>query len=478
MKKDLKKTGVFALLVTLFFSFVIYEINEFKEEEETKEIKSRVVKLDPDKVDRIEHENFILEKSGIHWRALEGDFKDLLDRDKVEKWLSDALTEYGRSLSEPDEDVEWEKFGFSEDSEVFTFKEGEEETEVTLSQMKSFDDGSYLQVSNNKDKKILFSSDNGWFGFFSKDLNLLREKKAFDWSAIDLASEVKEIRVTRSTNDFKLTNVDGKWTTMSSKMDSWTFDEAKISSFIDDIKSFRLNEFIDERPKNLKSYGTLTVSTDKSKHDLKIFKIIKDYYAESSFRIGVLYTVGPENIDTFFAEPLELRSFDDALLFNQDSVTGVSYKMTDKNFTFFKSEEGEWKVEEELPEVKVFNGASVIKMFSLLKNTKAERFLTDNPKSLNARLTVSRTYKNETGDEFKIYNNEVSCIKGDESNKDCFVLESKKLFLAVKKDEVKDLFEINFLNDRAPESDIEKSNKKAENKEEVMTPQAEDKNDV
>ena len=430
MRKDLKKTGLFALVVFLFLTFVIFEINNFKEEESVKETKNRVVKIES--VNRVETDGFVFEKIGFNWKATEGEFTDFLGNALVEDWLSKALTQDGRALSEKDEEVSWDKFGFTEDSRTIVLRSDDRSVKITLSDMKSFDGGSYLKVL--EDKKTLYSSGAEWFEFFDKNLNSLRDENAFNWDRLEKKGHLSSLTI---ANSLKLLFKDNKW--FSESHQGWSFD--KIEGFVEDVKKHKILEFLDEKPKALK-YGDLSIKTDQGdEYILTVYKKGQDFFAENSFRPNVFFSLDKENIDTFFPKAYHLRSFSDVLSFNQDEVKSISYKAL-KSFSFSKKDSGEWRLDSP-SEGKVFNGASILKLFSLMKNINPERYFGKKPPRSKASLSVLRKNKEGKQQSFKIYKKEHSCVEG-EDKKDCYMLVVNEQTLAVKKANVKELFDLKF----------------------------------
>ena len=449
MKKDLKKTAIFAALVFSFLAFVTYEINKFQKEEEVKETKSRVVKLPSEKIDRVEFGDFVFEKSkGNVWRSVGGDFKDILKSEKVNKWLLESLSQDGRALSEPDEDIDWSKFGFTQDSKEITFKIGGDYTTVTLSPKRSFEGGVYLKVNTGKNSTILYSSTKDWFEFFNKDLGLLRDMSAFDWSPIDDGGFIKSVKVSKDRKDFGLVFKGDKWSSDTRKYKKWTFDRSKIATYLDDVKGFLLKGFVEDRPKNLKSYGELKIESSENTHKFKVFEQDDNYYAESSFRKGILFDLGKDNVDTFFASAWDLRSFDDALSFNQDKVNKLSFQLGKKEYKLSKNEEGEWSFEGELPEGQVFNGASVQKLFTLMKSVQGERYLSSKPDVNKPKLQITYRSSDKSSNNFVFYNLETPCIKGDKKNKACRVLGANDLYMVVKKEAIDPFEQLEFLKEQ------------------------------
>jgi len=449
MRKDLKKTGIFALIVFAFLAFVIFEINKFQKEEEVKETKDRVVKIASSKINKVEIGNFVFEKIGFNWKALEGDFSDYISKDSFENWLSEAVGTDGRVLSEPDEEVSWVKFGFGEDSKTLVLSSEKKKVKITLSNRTAFDGGAYLKVQEDKKNPILYASDETWLKFFDNDFDKLRVQEAFNWTVQDVNSSAVsfESKKESQSKTLKLSFKDTKWTSGNSDHKKWSFDTAKVASLLEDIRKFRVKEFLKEKVSGFVKYGEFSVKTDKNnKYTLKIIKKKDVFFGESSFRPGVYFSLGKNNINTFFPDAYDLRSFDDALSFNQDEVQSISYKKSSKTLNFSKKDDGEWRFVGKLEEGKVFNSASVIKLFSLMKNIKIERYFVRKP-YLSEQPSLSLIRKNKEGEYvgFRLYKKEYSCVEGEEK-KDCYVLVSNGKTLAFKKEESKAFFEIDFFN--------------------------------
>lgn len=455
MIKDLKKTGLFSLLVGLVLIFVIFEIKKFKEEEDVKEIKEKVVKLEAGKIIEIIFGEYQFEKKFTGWRSIKAPLIDTLDADKVTDFINEVLKLNGRVLSDPGETVNWPEFGFVKSSKSLVFSSKSKKTTVILSNNKSFDGSSYLKVSGQKNSEVLVSSGPEWFDIFNQNALNLRDPKVFNWPVTkSIKDKSPGIQITFSKRDKSYTlNLDKTWSTKESKYKKWIFDDAKINSLLEDIKNFRAKSFLDELPRNNVEYGEVlvVVSPDK-RYSLKVYKHLKTYYASNSSRPNIYFDLGSDNIDTFFPDIRDLRSLSGILSFNQDNIQSFLFKYKGKDENFEKLKDGEW-ISSGLKndgdkEVKRVNGGAVSKLFSLMSNSKVERVL-EKPNTLpKPVLIVSYKTLDQKRENFEIYSTDLSCVRVETSGakKECYILYSKGSYYAFKKELSKEIFKLKFFS--------------------------------
>lgn len=465
MNKDLKKTLLFSVIVFLFSSFVIYEINVLKNEKDKLEEKTKVVDLETHKIQTVVlGDKGQVEKNNNHYLIKSEGLNDLLNTESVESWLSKALSQEGRRLSTEGEKVEWRKFKFTKaDPKISLFTE-QRAIDISLSSMRSFDGGVYLKVEDNKNKH-LYSSNEKWVNFFTKTVKSLRETKLFDWTAIDPESKIKQIKVKTNNNAYALKKEQNTWKPGSEEISGWLIDTAKVNSFLSDVKIFLIEDFTDvslETSKDPEYRLTIETESENSPYVLNVYSHNNKKYATVSYRPEVTLEVSDENIRSLFPDAVDFKDFKTDLSIDEPKVQKLKVEKDKINLNFYKDkEDNSWRLTDanirdnvESPD---FNSSSILKVIDTLKDLKPERYLNENPKR-TGRAEASYTFLDENNQVvkgLKLFPDKAECIKGESKSLDCKLIQVDKSFLVVKENEISKLTNIDYFTKANEKSSVE-----------------------
>ncbi|MGH1469164.1 MAG: hypothetical protein ACRBBP_09835 [Bdellovibrionales bacterium] len=443
MKKDFLKTGIFALVVSVVVVFAILEVKKFQGEEEAKEAENRVVDFGSIEIKRLKFNEYILERDGkkFTWKLV-SPYTDYLNYRVVEEWVSKGLSQEGRNLSDGGESLTWSEFSLDNDLNklVYITDEGKEAS-VQLSEKEAFDGSVYLRVIF-KDTDMLYSSSKEWKEVFSKKVEELRSLQLFNWEVPSPSSLPKRISFYKKGRKYLSLDKEETWT--SPEFKAWTFDNAKVDSFVNELKTYLHDGFTDGRAQLKDKVATVVLNTDTSEeYSLNFYK---DGSAVSSYRPEHKMKVDKNALASLVVEPLDLRSFDDVDGGMPDGdFDALKIKIKDKSQRYaFK--DNIWVLGKGEKERASFNGAQVFVFLNKLKEINYKRFVSE--KGIVFKSAKKRIYLSKDGKEVLRYSvgPDFQC-EATSKRKRCVLIATnvlKKAYVVALKSEINKIFRFKF----------------------------------
>ena len=457
MNKDFIKTGVFAFFVSIVLLAAVFELKKFKEEEDTKEVKDRVVKVDDsDQVLKVEMGSFVFLKDPLKstWRSVKP-VADYMNFNDLEDWVSKALSFDGRLLSDEGEEINWVDFGLNESSKKIIYFEKSRKTEVSLSDKAAFDGSVYLKVTKDN-KDFLYSSSTEWKEVFKKDPISFRSLKLFDWTVPEAKALPKILKVKTGSKEklslLKTGGQDGEvWKSL--KHPKWTIDSAKVDSFLSDVRGYLHKGFADGQMV-LSSPKVSLYIEDQTKNPFSLNLYIKDKknYAVASYRPEHVLKVDQEAFEDLSPSEIEFRSLSDFIKdFDVDSVKALKVRLKDENKVFRLKNEIWTKTDgKKTPKGYEFNGAKVFKFLEQFKALDFKRYVLEKDVIFKSAKKKLYFYKNQKDVELTFsVGQKFPCQKNVKSKKTCVLIATNKVqgyYSVVLKSEIDKLFKYRFLD--------------------------------
>lgn len=405
LNKDFIKTAVFALLVSLVLLFVVFEIKKFQGEEEIKEVKNRVLAVDPEAINKIIFKNYtvIRNRDAGLWRAV-SPVTDYLNFRAVEDWMSKALSFDGRLLSDKDEVVRWTDFGFVEKSPKIIYAAGKDSYKLQLSKKTAFDGSSYIKYQKNNEPALLLSSDPEWKKIFTQEPEDFRSLKVFDWNVPEPGSQVKVLKIKKNNKEvLSIYKEDGVW--KSETEPKWTLNSVKIESFLSDLRQYMHKGFADGKMRLESPKVSLFVSDKKNNgFSVNIYEQDKKTYAVVSYRPEHVLALDLEAMEDFAPSSIEFREFSDLISFSDskefdvDKVKALKIRKSDEN-QVFRFKDNLWTKTDgkKVPAGFEFNGAKVFQLLEAFKKIQYKRYVKERDvvfKSAKRKLYFYKDQKN------------------------------------------------------------------------------------
>lgn len=372
MNKDFLKTALFAFFVAMVFVFVLFEIKDFKSEEDIKEEKARLVYMDLSDVEEVTFKSSLFKKEGLVWKMFKP-FSDLVDAKHFEEWLSKIMVAKGSKLNTKNEKIKWSDFYFSKESPSVKIKTKNQEVEIFLAEKEAFDESSYLRVRKG-DEDGLYVAQKNMASFFEKSRDLFRSRSLFDWTELEPDSRVaKIVFLKKGKVYFSLLRKEGRWQEEGqNKREGWSWEEGYVDSFLDDLKKYKIESFEGKDFKIKDSEKSLTVKTTTGKkYSLYLDKVKGKALAQSTLRPNIFFEVNSDALKALFPAPLDFRSDKDVLGESFEPVSVKIEKGRDKKEFFLES--SIWKSAQKKD--KKFNGALVFKFVDKVKGINFVRFI-------------------------------------------------------------------------------------------------------
>ncbi len=446
LKKDFIKTAIFSVIVSFFTVLAVLELKKFQKEEETKEAKSRVVQFGSNEIKQVKFKNYFLEKDNKKpiWKMV-SPYTDYLNYRVTEEWILKGLSQKGRNLSDGEEPLNWADFSLDNElNKIVYITNLGEETLVQLSEKEAFDGSAYLKVKF-KGMEKLYSSSSEWKEVFSKKVEKLRSLQLFNWEVAYPLSLLKKISFyKRGKVYFSLIKKD-VWT--SSELKDWSFDEAKVDSYINELKTY-LHEGFSEKKVSLKDKtSSIVINIDREgEFSLNFYK---KNYAISSYRPEHTLNVDKGAESTLMVNPLDLRSFKDV---DGDVPNGDIDKLNirvGKQSQTFQFKDNIWVLGRDEKKQDNFNGARVFVFLNKLKEINYKRFVSDKNfffKSANKKIYLMKNGKNLV--KYSVGQN-VKCEK-ESKLKQCVLIATnqfQKAYVIALKQEVNEIFKFKFYDE-------------------------------
>jgi hypothetical protein len=452
INKDFIKTGFFALFVSIFLLVVVFEIKKFKSEDDVKEVKDRVLNLDPDLINRISFKGFTLirDRDAGVWRAV-SPVTDYMNFKAVEGWLSKSLFYDGRKLSDVDEKVRWADFGFVKSSPEVTYYAKKNAHKLTLSGKTAFDGSAYIKYQKNKNPALLISSDPEWKDVFDKDPQEFRSLKLFDWTVPEPKSSVKVLKITKKNK--VITSVlieDEVW--KSEKNPEWTLNSLKIKSFLSDLQQYVHEGFADERMRLKSPSVSLFVSDNKNNgYSINLYEQDKNVFGVVSYRPEHVLKVAKEAVDEFTPEAIEFREFSDLIKdYSVDNIKALKIRENSEN-KVFRFKDNLWTKTDgsKIPRGFEFNGAKVFSLLESFGKIGYKRYISEKEvifKSAQKKLYFYQDQKNI--DLTYSVGQSYSCSKKSKGANKCVLIATSKVqgyYGVALKEDVDKIFKYGFI---------------------------------
>lgn len=458
MKKELIRTGIFALAVAAIGLFTFFEIKKFKQETENEDIKDRVLKVDSSDVKGFSYkigENplMVLKKSNGTW-SLVSPLNDVTDHTEVDDWVSKLLATEGRLLvKEPSQD-DLSKFDLTGGDEPKIYiSTSFLEASIEISSKEAFDGSSYVLVKTkeqNEEKVSVYSSSEEWRKALEFDRDKFRSLRIFDWKDSYPDSKVKNFSFTQGSTKLSFEFKDNNWTLL--ERPNWVLDRAKVDSFLTDVRGFQYKEMI-TRVDVKKGYRALfgyEVRLDSNETlTLQVWETpSKKFYAEASHRPDAGFVIFLDGKKGLSLDPLDLRSAQDVLKFKTDEIKLVKY-IGEKDAVTLKKDGGVWVTDSQVPEGKIFNGSRVFDLLEKLTSIEGLRyekstfpFKKSKPSLEFFNADNKRIFQLELGQK-------VSSVRG-ENNRHAYLVKSNmtKEPLVIDQVSYTSVFDISFFEDK------------------------------
>ena len=465
MNKDFIKTGFFALFVSIVLLVAVFELKKFKGEEDVKEIKDRVVKVDPAKVNKIESAGFVLirDRTKSTWRSILP-LNDYMNFHGVEDWLSKALSFDGRLLSDPEEQVNWADFGINEESKKVTYYFEREQVDVSLSTKEAFDGSVYLKVKKNEGV-FLYSSSAEWKKIFSKSPETFRSLKLFDWTVAEAPSLIKSLKIKNKNKEIlslvKSGSEEGEvWSSL--KHPKWSIDSVKVDSFLSDVQSYLHKGFADGKMVLSSPRVNLYVEDqNKNPFSLNLYTKDKKNYAVSSYRPEHVLKIDKESFDDLAPFEIEFRALSDLIKdFDPERVKAAKIRIGDDNQVFrLKGDKWAKTDGEKIPKGYEFNEERLSQLFEGFKSINLKRYVPEKDVIFKSAKRKLYFYRDQKNIEWTLsMGQNILCKNQVKASNKCVLIATNKVQgyygVALKSDVLK-LFKIKFLT-KAPKVKIKK----------------------
>ncbi len=443
LKKDFIKTVVFAIIVSFIAVLTVLEIKKFQKEEETKKNQSRVVQFGSNQIKQVKFKNYILErdKKKFIWKIV-SPYTDYLNYRVTEEWVSKGLSQEGRNLSDGEKPLNWAQFSLDKElNKIVYITDSGEKTLVQLSEKEAFDGSTYLRVGFKETEK-LYSSSNEWKDVFSKKIESLRSLQLFNWEVPYPLSLPKKISFYKKGKMYLSLIKEDIW--RSNDFKSWNFDEAKVNSYIQELKTY-LHEGFSEKKVDLKDkISSLVINTDTGE-ELSL-NFYKKGYAVSSYRSEHTLSVDKTAKNALIVDPLDLRSFKDidGNTPNGD-IDQLTIRVGEKSKAF-KFKDNIWVLGKNEKQQDSFNGARVFMFLNKLKEINYKRFISDKKiifKSAKKRIYLIKNKKNLV--RYSI-GQSIKC-KEESQLKQCVLISTNQLqkaYAIALEQEINDIFKFKF----------------------------------
>lgn len=446
-KKDAFKTIIFALLVSIAVAFSLLEIKKFQSEEENREVANKLVPYGSVEIKKVEFQGAVLERDGqkFTWK-MTSPITDYLNYNAVEKWVSKALSKEGRNLSEGGESLNWSEFHLDGDDNFIKYVTiDDKSTSVKLSDKEAFDGSSYLRVFSKDSEGKLFSSEKEWREVFSQKANDFRSVQLFNWEVPSPGSVLSKISFyKKGAKSFTLQKTkEDKWS--SEQFKDWTFDDAKVTSYISELQTYLHDGFEDRSFKISDKTSTIVANTDKGEEFSLGF--YKKGYAVANYRPEHTVKVDKNAESVMIVDPLDLRSFIDVDGSTPNGDYDEVQVKNDKKIQKLYLKDRIWTIDDKDPLKETFNGAKVFIFLDKLKNLNYKRYVSD--KGIYLKGVKKRIFLIKDGKELVRYSigQDFPCSVNDKKSKNCVLVATNKVqktFMVALKSDVNSIFRFDF----------------------------------
>lgn len=461
IKKDLIKTVIFSIVVSAIVLTAFFELKEFKEEDDIKEVKDRVLRLNTEDVStvKLSPEGIALTKSGENWK-LTSPVDDVVPSEIVDKWISSLLALDGRILgSEKDSDLVWSDFGFLTQSRkiLFTTKKGEESL-VIISDKEAFDGSTYLKVRRGRaEDDLLITSDTLWKSETLKKPYDFRSKKLFNWSELSskgkpvlfkVANQAEKEYYELNLKKEETSEGGGEKVWRARRRKKWGIDKEALEAYFNELKSEDIIAFA-EPDKFKKGKSQLKFDVTLSSGEKISLEILKEGYttfAKVSYRPDVVFKISGKTVKSLYKPLLELKSKKDFYFYDLAKVESFLYKKGEDSYRV-KNENDVWVLKNKsvTPKNKEFNGAMAFEMFKNLKNLGGVRYVKSNTLFYTSKKRIN-LYNSKNNLYFQLEIGQKFPTKFGSRTTDGYLARSNTSseLLVIEKKKVDDLFKINF----------------------------------
>jgi len=455
--KDFLKTGFFALIVATVLLLVVFEIQKFKAEEDVREVKDRVLPIEPEAVNKVSFKSHVLIRDfddGV-WLLVDP-VSDYLNFGAVEDWLAKTLSFDGRKLSDADENVRWADFGFSDSLPAIEIFEKKNKHSLVLSEKTAFDGSLYLKYQKNNESPVLVSSDPDWANTFKLSPKEFRSLKVFDWTVPQPSSQVKTVKIKKGSRDLlSLYKEKDLW--KSSRHKLWSFDQVRVEAFLSDLQQYLHKGFAESQMRLGTPKLSLYIEDQNNKgFSVNIYSKDKKIYAVASYRPEHVLKLDKEAFDDFEEKEINFREFSDLIKdFKIENVQALKIRKDGEN-KVFRLRDGIWKKTDgkKIPKGFEFNGAKVFKLLEKFKAVQYKRYISEKDIIFKSAKKKLYFYKDQKNIEYTYTVGQGHpCSQRSKGAYKCVLVATNKVqgFYGVAlRSDVQDLFKIGFIQ-KSPE---------------------------
>lgn len=350
---SIKKTGIFLLvLVALGAFYYYYEIKGRAEREKAQAEAEKIFSLTSEQVSGIQltkaGKSIKVEKVDKSWRLTEP-VADEGDYQANEELLS-RLLEATRSRVVEEENSDLEAFGLKEPAlEVTLLTSGEKPAPTLLIGTKNPTGTGYYAKLKDNATLFLIST------FLKEDIDKsafdLRDKTVVSWAT----DRVTGIEVTTPSLQLKVELQGEEWQ-ITAPLPTKA-DKSKINAFLDQLRSAKIKEFVEENPSDLTQYDlnpaektlTLFLGTDKGTKTL--------FFGKQDQEKKLVYAKRQEKAPVFLVEtklpealPTSVDDWRDrtVLAFEKEQVEKLEIVSPEETIVVTKEADGNWKLTQPL----------------------------------------------------------------------------------------------------------------------------------
>ena len=256
------------------FSFVVYYITVFKENQINKIIQneSKIISLEPDQINYIElnHRDtkIVFHKSEAGWSIQEPVLDDA-DHFRMLDVIKNLTSDQYVLIAKEGVDINWSEFGLDKPIASYLFKNNLGQSQrIQISDLKNFEGFSYARVDNNNQVLVVKQQ---WLNNATQKLVYFRDKRLYR----GLAVAVEQMTIKSLNSEFNLEKQNGVW--ISPDKVDYILDQNLVRKLIKDIADTSIQDYLAEGEISKTEIKEKKIN---SKESLKVqFKTQKDQWS-------------------------------------------------------------------------------------------------------------------------------------------------------------------------------------------------------